>query len=371
MEKTITVVVLRSLSYTGTTWINCLLGCHPRSFALGPADRVIKLLETDNQNADTACRVHAADCPFWPAFANQYDANENFYIQLSEQSGCDFIITNNPLGHTRATSDLKHPRILCRNINIVRDGRAICSSYIDKYPEKDFFQAVTEFFHPSAAMFHFDEQDPDTLCMRYEDVVADLPGMMQKLGGFIGLDYAETAHRFWEFDHHITAGNSALYGMIRRFQQDKPFSGKQAFYEEEYQRLLREPDKPIVDKRWEERLGRRERFIFDIHSGELNASWGYDRDTFTAGEFETFRCDYKLSPKQKLRQLIGHAETDENAAAADWRWKIRKLWHLARNGGIVPASLMRWALRRLALSWIFSTLLLMAVTALAMWLLIF
>lgn len=37
------VVVIRSVSYAGTTWINLLLGSHPSALYLGPPERIWRL----------------------------------------------------------------------------------------------------------------------------------------------------------------------------------------------------------------------------------------------------------------------------------------------------------------------------------------
>ena len=39
----VTVVNLRSLSYSGTSWVNLVLGSHPGAIAIGPPDRIWKL----------------------------------------------------------------------------------------------------------------------------------------------------------------------------------------------------------------------------------------------------------------------------------------------------------------------------------------
>ncbi|NNL64972.1 MAG: hypothetical protein HKP30_01890, partial [Myxococcales bacterium] len=82
------VVKVLSPSYTGTTWLNLVLGGHARAFTIGPPDRVWQLRE---QGFDDACRVHAADCPFWPAFFRAYRPGENFYLQLAAFSGRDHL----------------------------------------------------------------------------------------------------------------------------------------------------------------------------------------------------------------------------------------------------------------------------------------
>ena len=68
-----TVVRITSLSFTGTTWINVLLGCHDRGFVLGPPDRIVNSLYDEPGDASQACRVHRSECTFWPDFFDRFD----------------------------------------------------------------------------------------------------------------------------------------------------------------------------------------------------------------------------------------------------------------------------------------------------------
>ena len=272
----ITVVCIKSISYTGTTWLNCLLGCHENAFALGSPERILNL---DDWNE--ACLVHS-NCPFWPEFQKVYDPAGNFFLQLAEFSGKDFIIINNP------RSDLIHKQITIKQIYIVRDGRAVCTSYV-RHKDSDF-QSAVRWFTPPASAVKFD--DKDVLYLRYEEVIRDQSSAIKKIGDFIGLEYPENFYKFWEFDHHLISGNASIYGMIKRFQ-GIPFElqpERNAFYENEYQRLKGNVKEPVFDERWKE-LSREDLYFFDRSCGEINESWGYPRHVFTDEEkFRSKKC---------------------------------------------------------------------------------
>lgn len=306
----IKIVVIHSLSFTGTTWINTLLGCHERAFAMGPPDRVVNLRD---KGWDDACRVHGENCSFWPDFYRKYDKNKIFFLQLASAAQKDYIIINNPILQGVAGKELDSPDIIVKDIYVVRDGRAVCASYCRHYPESDFYDVVKDWFMPSAVNFPFDPDNPDTLSVRYEDVVGDQHAFVRNAGRFLGLEYPENFYKFWEFDHHITAGNAGTISMIRRFQEEKIFTIKERdFYEGEYQRLKDQPDKPMIDERWKDDLGERELFIFDRFCGSLNERWGYPRDRFSVSRIEGFMNEIKqdegklplFSPGQKCPKNI-------------------------------------------------------------------
>jgi len=48
-DRPVTVVLIESISYTGTTWINFVLGSHERALPLGPADRALQNVDEPAQ----------------------------------------------------------------------------------------------------------------------------------------------------------------------------------------------------------------------------------------------------------------------------------------------------------------------------------
>jgi len=299
--RPVTVVLIRSLSYTGTTWINALLGCHARALAIGPPNRAY---ECYRDGWDDLCRIHGPACTLWPALHETFDPDGNLYLQLADHTGKDVIVINNPYPANKSSRDLEHPDVLVRKVRIVRDGRAVCNSYTRHHPESDFLEAVCDWFLPAAEPFPFDEQDPDVLCLRYEDVVRDPAGAMARAGTFLDLQYSDRFHRYWEFDHHFAAANPGLCATIRRLQTGRPLSGENGdFYEGLCARLEAAPEQPVLDERWTRELSDRERFVFDYYAGDVNERWGYERDRFTTGQVRQFTSELQARPRDSRPPL--------------------------------------------------------------------
>lgn len=290
MDTPVTVVVIESLSYTGTTWLNYVLGSHPDVFCLGPADRPFAL---PHDQASTACRVHGDRCSFWPGFYESWTEGKNFFVHLAEVSGKNIIVTNNPLP-TGAGTALAHAQVIVKSIRFVRDGRAVAESFARKHPDRAFFDVVRDWLAPSFNHFAFDSANPDTLCLRYEDVLADQSGMLDRVGTLLGLSYDESSLRFWEHEHHPAAGNAGPIMMIRMHQPDAlPVNGRdKAFYTEQYQKTIKNPSHRFESNRWTDRLSQRERFVFDLIAGAKNAQLGYERDRFTLDEVRQFSAEF-------------------------------------------------------------------------------
>lgn len=270
----ITIVNLFSISYTGTTWINTVLGSHPRAFALGPPDRFLDLWKTAPEKL---CLLRGAESPFWPAFCKRYDPRENFFVQLAEFSGKDIIVINNPVP-TRMGLQLADHRLRLRSVRVVRDGRAVTASFARKF-SKPFGESLRDWFAPALATFPWTIDDADTAHLRYEDMIEAPLGELRRLGRFIGLTYDASSLRYWEHTHHPISGNQGMFAMMRFYQGlPVPKFESREYYEELVRRGVETSGMPIRDERWREQVTEQDLYTFDRRSGADNARVGYPRD---------------------------------------------------------------------------------------------
>ncbi len=315
MSSPITLIEIRSLSFTGSTFINLLLGCHPRAFTLGPPKRVLDMLDNPDDQGDRACLVHHAKCDFWPAFFKAHNPDENFFLQLANASGASHIIINNPYGGETVNKHLDHPMIERKRIKIVRDARAVITSYLKYNPDCPPFDAITKWFITPATRFDYDPTNPDELCAKYEDIATDPDSFLKRASAFTGLDYPDNACKYWEHEHHMTTGNGGPLSTINRFKGTK-FAGPDSEYREQrYQQLLQNPHRPLIDERWRDVFTPRDRFVFDLFAGHINEHWGYERDTFPLSTVNTFLKDL-ASSGENLSDIAPKGTTPDNELLA-------------------------------------------------------
>ena len=287
----ITVVNVVSCSYTGTTWLNILLGCHQRAMALGPFDVV---WNRRRGGLADCCQIHGESCPLWREFARRYDENRNFFVQLSELTGKDVFVINNP--HD-SQCELDHEDVRERVIRLFRDGRAISASFHRKHPAKysptdNYFYVVRDWWKRAFAYFHQRRiEDPQSLSLRYEDLVDDLVGQIGSINQFLEIDYQPQIERYWEYEHHIPAGNGGPIYLTAKFQGlrhagDEGNDVWYQFYRDQFRQM--QQSGTVRDERWKRELTRRDLFVFDWFSGADNALYGYPRDEFTAEERRRF-----------------------------------------------------------------------------------
>jgi hypothetical protein len=285
----IKILNVSAISYSGTTWLNLLLGSHPEVLTIGPPHRVAGMIDSDFSKA---CLVHGANCGFWPAFARQWDRSENLFVALRKFSGRSVFVFDNASPDFLARH-ARHDDVTVLPGRYIRDGRAISASYARKMRETSYVESIAV----GGWLYGSFQASPDLSQLaksgifhaRYEDVTADPASFLNRAGDYLGLRYPEDAHRFWEWDHHITAGNQGPIAMVRMHQamHVNKFESH-AVYAEQLERLKRDPLAPFADERWKTQLTREELYWFDRMMGEKNASLGYERDSFTPEELRVF-----------------------------------------------------------------------------------
>jgi len=296
-NKTIKVIVIRSMAYTGTTWINCVLSCHERGFYLGPPQRAWEMPE---EKANETCLIHHQDCWLWGPFIKNWDRTKNFISQLSEFSGKNLIILNNP-SNSFLKEVLNYELFDIRFIRLVRDGRANATSAARHLPPgrySNWYDLVKNWYAKSI-LKHEDwlikYACSGYFLLRYEDFVNRPLEMISKIEDFIGEKYPKNFLRFWEFEHHFTAANTGMVDMLLKLQGKPGFCHKRKpFYDKAIKSLKKRPEQPVIDMSWEKILTRADRFIYDYLCGEYHSKLGYERDIFSGKEKMQYLNYFKL-----------------------------------------------------------------------------
>lgn len=291
MTMKIKILNISTLSYSGTTWLNLLLGSHPDAFVMGPPHRLTDLVKN---KFDRACLVHGPACPFWNGFAASWDQTENLFVALGNYSGKTiFLMDNAPQEFINET--MSHPDIEVLQGRYVRDGRAITASYARKMKEQgvSYLQSILPngwFYHSFQAIPLLDElKKLGQLVVHYEDAVNNQEGFLRNAGNYLGIQYSRDTYRFWEKDHHIISGNQGPIAMVR-LHQGLPIANFESadVYREQLEKLKADPVNAFRDERWKTQLTREELFWFDQLMGDKNAQLGYERDVFSQEEIVEF-----------------------------------------------------------------------------------
>lgn len=272
MTQKITVVNIFSVRYSGSTWLNLLLGSHPEAFSAGELSHAFR-------DGHARCDLHRESCPVW----SQIDLKgpENPFVRIAEVTGRRIIIVNSARKSLPFQED---PRIESRSIHLTRDLRAVLASFLRK-------DATRKTWSTSRRIAHGVRRDRRVMrrqgaergiVVRYEDVQQDATAQLKRLCAFIGADYDPQMHEYWRPDHHFVGGNQGtIYGMLRRGERlaDPSASERTAangmVWDVSYYR--NNDAARFTDERWKTELSNTQLMVFALWAGWANRLLGYPR----------------------------------------------------------------------------------------------
>lgn len=270
----ITVVNIVAFNYSGTTWLNLMLGSHPRAFTVGEMKLIDKL-------GKPVCAFDPEDCPIW----DRYDPNadENPFLQIARITGKDVLVANKNQRYFRY---LDHPSIEPRFLHLIRDGRAVTASMLRKERADSVWAAAREWVHDVKRhhrLLRRQRRDQQRRVI-YERLVEDTPGQLQDICRFIGIDYDPAMLEYWQKTHHPLGGNrGTLVAMAQRSGvelSDQPPEGPQnttdaPVWDRDLAHYRNSDPAQFVDERWKRELTPRQLRVFGLVAGRLNRRLGY------------------------------------------------------------------------------------------------
>lgn len=269
MKQPTKVALILSPGRSGQTWLNLMLGAHPRILSVGELALVEKVGRFDG-----ACSVCDGECPFWSEFDRAWDRKTNLFEALARQSGKPVVSI---VGSHRFKEHFAGDGLEVYTIRLIRDGRAVTASYLRKYAETPYEDLVARWVKQSAAMDRKTRRaGPGRgLTLRYEDLVEDTPGRLGAICRMMGLEYDPGMIDYWRTLQHIVAGNQGTVSFMRGHFGLKTPAGYKMVDEKFYKEQMANRFK---DVRWRQELGPERLRQFEMVGGVLNKSYGYGTD---------------------------------------------------------------------------------------------
>ena len=273
MQGKILVVNVTAVSFSGSTWLNLMLGSHPEAFSVGELKKVLEYEKP-------VCSIHGEPCPLWSQF--NHPSDENPFLQLSRLSGKRVLIVNKS---RKFLPFQKHPQIESRFIHLVRDNRAVLASFLRKNPQMTTLGVSWWLAHDLRRNLRLHRRQPakHVIHVQYEKLQQDPEAELRRLCDFLGISYDPAMLEFWKPEHHFIAGNrGTLFGMLRKGEQSvapeqalvaSPDDG-QKWEVSQYRKV---DAARFEDERWKSELTDKQLRIFDLIAGRINRRFGYPR----------------------------------------------------------------------------------------------
>lgn len=292
MQKSdITIVIIHAAGYSGATWLNVILGSHESAMAMGPATR---LFDLNGKDKKTACYIHRETCDLWPSFLAKDIEKGNFFLELAKQTNKHYFIVNYPKqAHYQQEISDQGYRVL--HIKMVRDGRANLFSKLRHDRNNGRQEAIADVILswqiPKWLQINRELPNNESLwqLVRYEDLLINPANTLEMLSQFLGLTYGLDSFKFWEFEHHLTAGNTAVIDSICKMQNLAGYNHhRESHYNAYLEKVQNNQEATFQDEEWKEGLSKADKVAFDCLFGPVNQALGYERDVFKERDIQTF-----------------------------------------------------------------------------------
>jgi hypothetical protein len=277
--RKVLVVHLVSFSYSGTTWLNLMLGAHPEAFSVGEVKNIPRF-------GRGICSIHVDSCPFWSRF--KWPSDENPYLQLARLTGKRIFIVNNS---RKFLEHETHPGIERKFVHLMRDGRAATASWLRKNPGKSMWSAAKLWAHDvrrdERLLARASAGEVESLT--YERLLADTPAHMRRLCAFLGIEFDPVVVEYWRAtDRHYLGGNhGTILSMLRMNDgaASLPENSYTRKWDLDYYQKVNAAK--FVDERWKKELTDWQLRVFGLLAGRTNRRYGYppslDRSAPPAG----------------------------------------------------------------------------------------
>ena len=266
------VVNIVSASYTGSTWLNLLLGAHREAFCVGELVSIVRL-------GKPVCGMHGPKCPFW----SRHDPSgpDSPFHQISQLCGKRILVMKNAEDFD---PHLQDPALDVRMIHLVRDGRAVTASIMRKYPEKSAWQAARQWAHEMRRSRRTIDRYGASRAelVRYEDLMIRPEDELRRLTHWLEMKYESSMQTPWTADLHYLGGNRGTLSQLVRKQglalPADPRESLQAGYSKPNWDLgfyERQDPQSFRDERWQQQLSRWDLRVFAMVAGRLNRQYHY------------------------------------------------------------------------------------------------
>ncbi len=269
-NSNVTVVIIATAGHSGGTWLNLMLGAHPEIIALGELCHA-----SGCQSLKGLCSLCGEGCKFWGKFDQQWNADENIFLQLSEFTGKHMFVISSWDSHA---SHLADERVQVKCIRLLRNGVATTASYYRKYPNRTFAEHAQKWVHDSLRVDRWSEQfSKENIYVAHYEELLDNADSLSSICHFLKIDYIEDMREYWKVPQHILGGNRGTLFFMRKHlgielsSEQKPVDS--AFYVNNDPSIFR-------DQRYKEELSMKQLLQFERTGGSLNQKYGYQRSLY-------------------------------------------------------------------------------------------
>lgn len=280
MRANKSVCFIGGAGHSGSTLLGMSLGSHPQVFYAGEARKSIFFGNEKKPLRKRMCKVCGPTCEVWTKLDRQED--EDLYEALSRRTAKPIVIDS-----TKSLEWLYEQSALASSrgakvhlIFLGRDGRAVISSGIRKYPEENVQEHTRKWMTQIEATEKFAASLQGTVArVRYEAFVTRPRETLTALAAMLGIEFDEAMLSPWTSEQHPLGGNAGTQSLIEGAQTRVggalAISGAKKGYYAEHPRGF------VLDERWRGELTVEAQKTFESIAGEVNKNYAWPQPGMT------------------------------------------------------------------------------------------
>lgn len=301
------VVFITGPGHCGSTLLSLILGSHPDCLALGEFNSY-----SSHYRAKVPfCQICRGECDFWNRQFNPMETQKlaavlgntrlHPYIPLKLEksfrsfwkkdqvfnpfslvfSKCnEHILLDssknvNWIQQRLAAKEFQDKTIESYILHLVRDGRAVMSSYLRRFNSMN-----AEIFAKSWKNNTIRKRDLVTIfpehrrmVVRYEELATQPQEIVNQICDWLEISFDPQMIQYWNHDHHIISGNSGVHSLIWKSRQEKideevtKYQGD--YYQEQGLNIK-------LDLRWKTELSLEQVKTFEKIAGDINQPYEWN-----------------------------------------------------------------------------------------------
>lgn len=274
MRTNTTAVFIGGAGHSGSTLLGLCLGSHPQVFYAGEARKSLFFGNEKKPLRKRMCKVCGPECRVW----NHLPTTEtvDLYEALSQRTGRPVTVdSTKSLEWLEQQSALVHGRG-ARTVLLFlsRDGRAVVSSGLRKYPEESATEHARKWVSQMTGTAALAARFPGVVeRVRYEALVTSPEATLRRLCAVIGADFDPAMLDPFSSEQHPLGGNAGTQSLLTRTQTKSggaaPISGSKKDYYGAHPRGF------VLDLRWKRELPAQALADFEAVAGALNAHYAW------------------------------------------------------------------------------------------------
>lgn len=264
-------VLICGAGHSGSTLLGLILGSHSSGFYCGESRKVSYLGDPRKPLRKRVCKLCGEGCPVWSRFV--WDRGRPLHDLIACAAGAQMVIdsTKSVEWIRERTGELAAAGIPAVLLFLGRDGRAVVSSRIRKYPDRAPAELIRRWrTQIEASRELYAAHDGPKHEVRYEVLASEPEATVRRLCGTIGIDFEPAMLDFQRHEHHPLGGNNGTQYLVARSRYDDPGQAFVSLGERSRDYYRRHGDGIELDRRWRRELAAPHRALFEQLAGDVN-----------------------------------------------------------------------------------------------------